>query len=633
MENDHCIAVTHFINPHLFWYTQIGDTSKDYLHVLRQLEEQLQDLYRNKPLLDTFCRPAVGDKVAVNFVAWNKFIRAEILQKAQYQKEEFVAWAIDYGFPFLTKKEYVRTMPTELGSKHFDHIHCAGIVNVEPAVQEFNIEESDLVMSRREQWSQKPCDMLEKLLSNADSISFVIQYKTSEPNQNWGDLLITNHKGVKFNAREYLLKTTHALEVTGADFRHACLKLKTTQIAPWLSNDRKTKFKINSIKHNYLEYSKQVNSNMIDESAKRKVEDWQARNEGKQVDALSESLDNIIVSSNDNTIDDITFDDSVSVINRGTNYIGKAGALSKIKQQKYLSKNALPPPPSIDLNAFHLDSAFALNSSNDIPWPSEDENKRMAKKAEDSSKSSSTNVSIRIQKLAEMRAKHARTQQQQQQQEKEDSLFEQHLHGPKQQELPLIGSATTSNASVSTSVSLRVQKLRELRKKYAQAEEEKNKLAKEIEHNVACGGIACDKITPQHFDVASNDSNGSGTSLRVQKLTDLRKKLAREEENKKKFAEAGCRPKESVYTNNTVTTLPSQSVGSFDTSTQYLADTSVVSSGSGVSLRMQKLFELRKKYAREQEEKKKLAEAAGGRSNEIKQNVSTRVFFLNLKDF
>ncbi|XP_075157458.1 uncharacterized protein LOC142230710 [Haematobia irritans] len=395
---DHSITVTHFINPHLFWYRKIGGPD-DNFYILTLLEKRLQELYKNKPSTEARCRPAVGDKIAVHFVVWNKFIRAEVLQTAEFQQEEYIVWATDYGFPLLTKKEYVRKLP-EVLAKPMGLIHLGGVSNTQPAVLDYDFAQSNLVMVKQDEWLQQACDMLEKLLADASSVIFVEQYETPGGEHKWGELLVSNHRGNKFNARDYLKSLKLAMDVDGRDFSQICSTLKTTKIAPWLSNCRKTKMKFNSIKHNMAEHTQQVNSAIIDECAKRKVEDWCERNARVEYDVggnleVLESAAEILPL--DQSIDDITFDDSVSVIHKKKkmekraallssshqhhskssktdknddqlNYIGKAGGITKSKQKKYASEHSMPP--EANAKAFEMDfKADNDNSAKLCPTP------------------------------------------------------------------------------------------------------------------------------------------------------------------------------------------------------------------------------------------------------------------------
>ncbi|XP_073832020.1 uncharacterized protein [Musca autumnalis] len=542
---DHTVAITHFINPHLFWYRKIGGPD-DNFHVLSLLEEKLQSQYRGKPCLDHISRLDVGDIVAVHFVVWNRYIRAEILQKADLQQAEFIVWAIDYGFPLLTKKEHVRYLPEALTGR-IDIIHRGGVANIQPAVLDYDHIESNIVMSKQDEWLQRSCDLLEKLLSDAVCTVFIEQFQTAN-DHHWGELIISNHKGNKFNASSYLQAGKFAIEVDPQIFPKMTVKLKTTHIDPWLSNNRNSKYKFNSIRHNMAEHNNKMNSAIIDECAKRKVEDWCARNAMAQgISEIGSSMEHLESSGaesggNDHHIDDITFDDSVSVIHEKNrkqhkhykvtsqnhhehnkrnedpdeeqqqplNYLGKAGKLTKIKQQKYTKHNL---PPQAQANAFNM-NIQATNYHHDddeIDFKSKDTFHIKTPKSIASaptiisSTSDSTNVSHRIRRLTDVRleqARQAKKEQQQQQQKQMSSTS-------------VVSGPSSDGDSV---VSMRQQRLSDLRKKYTSMESENKSTMPPCENKIEI-------VSTVTSSTPSTPSAGvRAISSRTQRLLGIRQK-------------------------------------------------------------------------------------------------------------
>ncbi|XP_037882051.1 putative ATP-dependent RNA helicase SoYb [Glossina fuscipes] len=334
MQKENSIVVTHFINPHLFWYHKADD-----FHELHEIEEQLQ-LIHNNQARDFNYHPKLHEKIAVKFVAWNKIIRAEILGEAGWQKE-FIVWALDYGFPFRTKEEYVFRLPTKM-TRQIDHIRCGGLANILPAETEYDDMEGKLVLVKKDNWRQNACDILDQFLMDAASITFVEEFK-SPGNRCWGNLIVGNHKGRFFDARERLLSAKLALEEP-TKFQEIIPKLKTISILQYLSNNGRLTKKTNTIRGKITDLCVVQNStSAIDENAKRKVEDWRARNK-RQNDLIDVATVTESSISREMTADGVTFDDSVSAknfylsendvkkVNVGIiNYIGKAGALAKIK--------------------------------------------------------------------------------------------------------------------------------------------------------------------------------------------------------------------------------------------------------------------------------------------------------------
>uniref|UniRef100_A0A1A9WVB7 RNA helicase n=1 Tax=Glossina brevipalpis TaxID=37001 RepID=A0A1A9WVB7_9MUSC len=314
------VVITHFINPHLFWYHKVEDFPE-----LDDIQQQIQLIDKSKRGFNY--HPQLKEKVAVNFLAWNKVIRAEVLCEAQWQKG-FVVWALDYGFPFRTKTEHICRLPREM-ARHIDYIRCGGIANILPAENEYDIMESDFVMTLKDNWRQHACDILEKLFMNAKSITFVEQF-VSTNNHHWGNLIVVNQKGKVLDAREHLLSVKFALE-NAERFRNINHKLKTISILQYQSNCGKLTARTNSkIKADKSHHCVVQNStSTIDEFAKGKIEDSHVHNKSQ----------NDLIDDVESVNDDVTLDDWKSLSPNEnkelyipiTNYIGKAGTLAKIQ--------------------------------------------------------------------------------------------------------------------------------------------------------------------------------------------------------------------------------------------------------------------------------------------------------------
>lgn len=279
MQNGTVIAVSHFINPHLFWYHRVHD-----FHELTEVEQQLQTISSGKHVA---YHPKLAEKVAVNFVAWNKIVRAEVLCEAKWLNE-FIVWALDYGFPFRTKKEYIFRLPTEMMGE-IDHIRRGGLANILPSESEFDYLEDKKVTITKDNWRQRTCDILEKLLIDAASITFVEEFRSKDDHR-WGNLIVVNHVGRTFSAREHLLSAKLALEFP--KFQDIALKLKTINIQPQLSNSGKLIMRTNTIKGNMANcFTTQRSGRKADDIAKNKVEEWRVRNkhENNIIDAMSKT--------------------------------------------------------------------------------------------------------------------------------------------------------------------------------------------------------------------------------------------------------------------------------------------------------------------------------------------------------
>lgn len=132
------IEITHFVNPHNFWFKYIKE-SADFHE--RNIEIKLtqyaakfhQNDRRRKKL-------TVHDHVAVYYFNQKKWIRAAI--EKLLNDSTIIVWAIDYGIPMECSAELVITLPEELEQICSDYktsiIH-GGVYGIMPAVHELDV--------------------------------------------------------------------------------------------------------------------------------------------------------------------------------------------------------------------------------------------------------------------------------------------------------------------------------------------------------------------------------------------------------------------------------------------------------------------------------------------------------------
>lgn len=409
LEKDKHVSVTHFINPQLFWFHEISVPNAAYCEI-KELEEQLEQYYQtHQPWTQAIRKPAVDMLVAVKFLSWHKMIRARVEHIANFSKNtqggEFIMWAIDYGFPFQTKCDQIFRLPDKL-SQTVKHIRRGGLAFLSPAETDFDFRVSCAVTNAKENWSQRACELMDKLLNESESIVFVEKFEHEE--HVWGDLIVTTHLGYKCNVRDYLIGLSLAVDA-GPSFRETCLNLKATKILPWMTNSGNSKFSANKgflCEGKVLDDKKlqHLVSTESDDYAKKKVEDWCTRN---QIATLQESAD----FEEDLLLDSVKFDDSVSnkdfevctpnnvdtveftkenangvdfekllsdkeSVNSISNCeiteqkLGMAGTLTKSLEKKY-GKKQLPPQPKITDFDVGVASEQELFKENVVPHEKE----------------------------------------------------------------------------------------------------------------------------------------------------------------------------------------------------------------------------------------------------------------------
>lgn len=128
------IEITHFINPHLFWFKYVDNSSKNHQkNVERELSKFAQKSYNDvrTPALQ------MNEKVAVYLVSKNKWIRA-VIDEYDSSNDFVVLWAIDYGFPFKSSTKFVTALDDEFSSK-LSMIVRGGVYGVIPSKIHLNV--------------------------------------------------------------------------------------------------------------------------------------------------------------------------------------------------------------------------------------------------------------------------------------------------------------------------------------------------------------------------------------------------------------------------------------------------------------------------------------------------------------
>ncbi|XP_050329228.1 uncharacterized protein LOC126758858 [Bactrocera neohumeralis] len=338
------ISITHFINPHLFWYHKIDACSNDYQSI-HKIEKELAEYYNNhKGCAQAIRRPQLNTLVAVKFLAWNKLIRARLDHIASYGKNvvegQFIMWALDYGFPFQTKADYIFRLPNKLTTP-VDYIRCGGLANVIPA-EEFFMKNT-MVKKVSKKWHQRAYDIIEKAINDSECIVFIKEFALD--NQDWGELIIKTNMGVKYRVKDHLI-SLHLATETESNFKDGCQKLKTTKIAPWMCNNGNSKFYTNrayifpgvvGITHNPSKCPELT----CDIKAKEKVDDWYERNlfkSGQETEFIDTT--NEIMAEEDNYEKDFENIEK----DEAPQHIQLAGILSKSRAEKSENGHISAPP-------------------------------------------------------------------------------------------------------------------------------------------------------------------------------------------------------------------------------------------------------------------------------------------------
>lgn len=137
------IQITHFINPHLFWYKTAGKSNVSQKSAIEyKLSEFAKRCYNQKFAENVGAKIAVSDYVAVYYLNEKKWIRATVEKINPSSDGSMILWADDYGFPMECSKNLVISLDDELKQLCLNadlHVYRAGIHGIMPASYQLNV--------------------------------------------------------------------------------------------------------------------------------------------------------------------------------------------------------------------------------------------------------------------------------------------------------------------------------------------------------------------------------------------------------------------------------------------------------------------------------------------------------------
>lgn len=136
------IEITHFINPHLFWYKIAGKSNESQKTAIEHKFSEFAKRCYNQNCAKNFdTKISVRDYVAVYYLNEKKWIRATV-DKFDPAEGSMILWADDYGIPMKCSRNLIISLDDEL--KHLClstkvHVYQAGIHDIMPASYQLNV--------------------------------------------------------------------------------------------------------------------------------------------------------------------------------------------------------------------------------------------------------------------------------------------------------------------------------------------------------------------------------------------------------------------------------------------------------------------------------------------------------------
>lgn len=128
------VEITHFINPHVFWYRKCNHIDREFVHYENDLQQYALRERERLSSQSNSQREAIkcGDRVVVYFVEWSKWLRCSV-DVVDCHYEKCILWAIDYGIPIQsTIKSVVPIANHQLAHMSTGRIAKAAICNALP---------------------------------------------------------------------------------------------------------------------------------------------------------------------------------------------------------------------------------------------------------------------------------------------------------------------------------------------------------------------------------------------------------------------------------------------------------------------------------------------------------------------
>lgn len=128
------IHITHFVNPHHFWFKFIDDNQDDLNDLDARIHAHATHLRkRNQKNMNW----NIGDVIAAYHFPWNKWVRCKVENKIEVLEgtPKYYLWAIDYGTPLEVIGMHTTLLPDELANVNIQAVHEGSIYGIMPAEQ------------------------------------------------------------------------------------------------------------------------------------------------------------------------------------------------------------------------------------------------------------------------------------------------------------------------------------------------------------------------------------------------------------------------------------------------------------------------------------------------------------------
>lgn len=293
-DND-LIRITHYINPHNFWFKH----ESAYLYNAEEQEFQLELIEfcettfgRGNITSGVYKPTQIGELVAVFYFQLGRWTRATIDDIQQDLSGEVMCnvWAIDEGVPIKTSCRYIKPLPLRFG-KMPSTVKQGGLIGIMPAESSYDYLKGCTSHKMVDSWCLGVVRVFQTLIEDAVSIKFCDQrhYQAQGVDMFFGILKLTSHQNVTNNAVDLLKKAggKMVMMVEDREFYDKFPLLRTLDMRRCEDNDHREnmKYHTNTFRPQYASTTgafeserKRFQDKYLIEQAREKFVEWDKRN-------------------------------------------------------------------------------------------------------------------------------------------------------------------------------------------------------------------------------------------------------------------------------------------------------------------------------------------------------------------
>ncbi|KFB43731.1 AGAP013527-PA-like protein [Anopheles sinensis] len=180
-EDDNTVRITHYINPHCFWYKPEASYLPNHhqKQYMQKFNEDCEREFANRKYKGFGYKPnsglKVGDMVAQRNKEFQRWIRCEVdAVVADLSGDVWLhLWALDEGLPIKSFDEPVQPLP-EAYRSHPAHALRGAIRNILPCTTSHDYVQGKNVQSLSQKWLQGAVSVMQTFFDDALSVSLTV---------------------------------------------------------------------------------------------------------------------------------------------------------------------------------------------------------------------------------------------------------------------------------------------------------------------------------------------------------------------------------------------------------------------------------------------------------------------------